>query len=60
VQWEFSDRSKLILLANFGVETISGLSVPTSEIIYASDGLSREALNKGTLAGWSAVWFLES
>ena len=60
VQWEFSDRSKLILLANFGAEALSDMSVPSSPIIYASDKLSREALNKGTLAGWSAVWFLQS
>jgi malto-oligosyltrehalose trehalohydrolase len=59
-RWKFSDQSKVTMLANFGAETLSDLRVPAAEIIYASERLNREVLNKGTLAGWSAVWFLES
>jgi 1,4-alpha-glucan branching enzyme len=59
VRWEFSDHSKLTLLANLG-ETAMELAVPTSPIIYATEGVVREDLKHGTLAPWSVAWFLQS
>jgi malto-oligosyltrehalose trehalohydrolase len=58
-RWEFVDRSKLILLANLGPVSLSGLTPPTAQIIYATEELSLDALKRGTLPAWSVVWFLE-
>jgi maltooligosyltrehalose trehalohydrolase len=57
--WEFPDRSKLVLMANLGGDSLSGLSAPPLEVIYASDGVSA-TLKEGTLPPWSVVWFLET
>jgi maltooligosyltrehalose trehalohydrolase len=59
-RWEFSDGSKLSLLANLGNTAISGVTPPRSPIIYASEGVGRNELNQGSLSPWSVVWFLES
>jgi malto-oligosyltrehalose trehalohydrolase len=58
--WEFSDGSKLTLLANLGSNAISSVTLPDSRIIYASERVSRNELNQGSLSAWSVVWFLES
>ena len=58
-RWKFGDGSKLILLANLGAEPLSGLTVPTAQIIYATDELSTDALKRGALPAWSLAWFLE-
>ena len=57
--WEFPDRSKLVLMANLGGDSLSGLSAPPLAVIYASDGVSA-TLKEGTLPPWSVVWFLET
>ena len=57
--WDFPDRSKLILLANLGTDSLSGLTPPASQIIYASEEVNADALEQGTLPAWSVVWFLE-
>jgi Domain of unknown function (DUF3459) len=58
-RWEFVDLSKLILLANLGPVSLSGLTPPTAQIIFATEELSLDALKRGTLPAWSVVWFLE-
>ena len=58
-RWEFGDGSKLILLANLGAEPLSGLTVPSAQIIHATDELSTDALKRGALPAWSVAWFLE-
>jgi maltooligosyltrehalose trehalohydrolase len=59
-QWEFPGRSRLILLANLGTTALSGITAPTSQIIYASEQVNSEALKTRTLPAWSVVWSLES
>jgi maltooligosyltrehalose trehalohydrolase len=58
--WKFPDRSKLILMVNLGADPLSGLTLPASSLIYASEELSPNAMNRGTLPPWSVFWFLES
>ncbi len=59
--WDFPDRSKLSLLANLGPDFVSGLtSVPSSRIIFSSEGVNETHMKRGTLPAWSVVWFLES
>ncbi|MGA8619913.1 MAG: malto-oligosyltrehalose trehalohydrolase [Candidatus Sulfotelmatobacter sp.] len=58
--WDFPDRSKLILLANLGPSPLSDLIPPSSRVIYSSDGVNETDVKRGTLPGWSVVWFLES
>jgi malto-oligosyltrehalose trehalohydrolase len=58
--WKFSDQSELILVANLGTDSLSGLILPVSPVIYASEQVNGEALKRGTLLPWSVVWFLES
>jgi maltooligosyltrehalose trehalohydrolase len=58
-RWEFGDRSTLILFANLGTASLSGLTPPTAQIIYATQEVSLHALKGGTLPPWSVVWFLE-
>ena len=58
--WDFSDGSKLDLLANLGADSLAGLTAPTSQMIYASEDISGDALRQGTLPAWSVAWFLES
>jgi maltooligosyltrehalose trehalohydrolase len=58
--WELSDGSKLTLLANLGADSVSEFSSAGSPLLYASEGVSPDLLNQGTLPAWSVVWFLES
>jgi maltooligosyltrehalose trehalohydrolase len=58
--WKFADDSVLTLFANLGTDPLSGLPRSASPIIYASDGVSAEALREGTLPAWSVAWSLES
>jgi len=58
--WHFPDGTKLILQANLGADSLTGLTSPTSEIIYASEHVDENALKQGALPAWSVAWFLES
>jgi 1,4-alpha-glucan branching enzyme len=58
--WKFSDQSELILMANLGIDSLSGLIPPASQVIYASEQVNADALKRKTLPAWSVVWFLES
>jgi maltooligosyltrehalose trehalohydrolase len=58
--WVFDHHSKLKLLANLGASSLSGISAPTSEIIYVGEGITTDTLQQGTLPAWSVVWSLES
>jgi malto-oligosyltrehalose trehalohydrolase len=58
-EWKFGDGSKLTLRANLGRDALSKLSVPTGQLIYASEGVSGEMLKQGTLAAWSVAWYAE-
>jgi hypothetical protein len=60
VNWRFPDRSKLTLLANLGTVSLSELTPPAAQMIYASEKVSADTLQQGTLPAWSVVWFLES
>ena len=45
-------------MANLGADSLS-VSLPSdSNVIYASDELSADALAQGMLPPWSVVWFL--
>jgi 1,4-alpha-glucan branching enzyme len=59
-RWNFSDRSELILMANLGTDSLSGLTPPASQVIYASEEVNADALKRKTLPAWSVVWYLES
>jgi 1,4-alpha-glucan branching enzyme len=58
--WRFSDESELILMANLGTDSLSGLIPPASQVIYATEPAAADALRQKTLPAWSVVWFLES
>ena len=58
--WKFPDQSKLILMANLGSDSVSGLTFPASKVIYASEEVTAEVLKQTTLPPWSVLWFLES
>ena len=58
--WQFPDRSKLTLLANLAAHPLSGITVPSAQMIYASAEVNDDVLQKGTLPPWSVVWFLQS
>jgi 1,4-alpha-glucan branching enzyme/maltooligosyltrehalose trehalohydrolase len=58
--WKFPDRSKLTLMANLGTDSLSGLTPPASQIIYASEEVAANDLKLGNLPPWSVVWTLES
>jgi len=58
--WKFPDNSKIFLIANLGNDSLSGLTAPISQIIYASDEIGSNALKQGTLPPWSVAWLLES
>lgn len=60
VHWDFRDGSKLDLLANLGADSITGLTPPTSQMIYASEDISEAALKQRVLPAWFVAWFLES
>jgi 1,4-alpha-glucan branching enzyme len=60
VRWKFSDQSELILMANLGTDSLSGLIPPAWQVIYASEQVNADALQRRTLPAWSVVWFLES
>ncbi len=59
-RWKFPDRSELTLMANLASASLSGLTSPVSQVIYASDEVTTDALKHGTLPAWSVVWFLQS
>jgi maltooligosyltrehalose trehalohydrolase len=59
-RWNFSDQSELILMANIGTDSLSGLIPSASQVIYASDQVNANVLKRGTLPAWSVAWFLES
>jgi malto-oligosyltrehalose trehalohydrolase len=58
--WDFPDGSKLDLLANLGSASLAGLTAPRSQIIYASEEGSEDALTRGTMPAWCVAWFLKS
>jgi malto-oligosyltrehalose trehalohydrolase len=58
--WKFPDNSKLFLTANLGNDSLSGLTPPSSLVIYASDELDADPLKRGILPPWSVAWCLES
>jgi maltooligosyltrehalose trehalohydrolase len=58
--WKFPDDSELILMANLGVDPLSGLTPPASQVIYASREVDDSTLKAGTLPPWSVLWFLQS
>jgi len=58
--WKFPDNVKLILIANLGNDSLSGLIVPGSKIIYESEEMNASAVKQGILPPWSVAWFLES
>jgi 1,4-alpha-glucan branching enzyme/maltooligosyltrehalose trehalohydrolase len=58
--WIFSDYGELTLLANLGADPVSGFVSPDSQIIYASEEVRENELQRGTLPAWSVVWFLKS
>jgi maltooligosyltrehalose trehalohydrolase len=58
--WECPHSSKLTLVANLGNVCLPGLTFPNSQIIYASEETTTDALERGTLPPWSVVWFMES
>jgi maltooligosyltrehalose trehalohydrolase len=60
VHWDFADGSKLDLLANLGADSLTGLTPPNSQMIYASEDNSEAALKQGALPACSVAWFLES
>ncbi|MGD1024419.1 MAG: malto-oligosyltrehalose trehalohydrolase [Candidatus Sulfotelmatobacter sp.] len=58
-EWNFSN-AQLTLLANLGADSLSGISLPPSPIIYASEHAQGNELKQGTLPAWSVLWFLQS
>ena len=58
--WRFPNDSELILMANLGPNSLSGLTPPASQVLYASDEVVASTLKAGTLLPWSVVWFLQS
>jgi malto-oligosyltrehalose trehalohydrolase len=60
VRWDFNDRSALTLLANLGRISLSTLTVPAAQVIYASDEINVDALQLGTLPARSVLWCLQS
>jgi maltooligosyltrehalose trehalohydrolase len=58
--WKFPDDSELILMANLGPDSVSGLTPASSKVIYVSEEVSASTLREGTLPPWSVVWFLQS
>ena len=60
INWHFSDRATLTLMANLGETSLSGLTSPAAQMIYASEGVSADTLRQGTLPAYSVAWFLES
>jgi maltooligosyltrehalose trehalohydrolase len=60
VHWKFPDPAEeLVLIANLGSDSLSGPASSASNVIYASDGLSADAIARGTMRPWSVVWFLK-
>jgi 1,4-alpha-glucan branching enzyme len=60
VRWVFPDHAELTLAANLGKESLSVSEMPDTPIIYSSPEVNIDELRRGTLPGWSAVWFLKS
>jgi len=58
VEWEFADRARLTLRANLGANSLSGVSMPDSRLIYGDKDVSE--IERGNLPAWSVVWFLKS
>jgi len=60
VRWTFPRYTEeLILMANLGTGRLSGVPYSASNVIYASDELSADAITRGTLPTWSVVWLLK-
>ena len=56
--WDFQDQSQLCLIANLGPGSLSGVSFPSSQIIYISETVSHTA--RGSLPSWFVAWSLTS
>ena len=46
-------------MANLGDDSLSGLTAPDAQVIYASEEVDANALKQGILPPWSVAWFLE-
>jgi maltooligosyltrehalose trehalohydrolase len=58
IRWEMGDGSQLTLLANLGGEEVSGIIIPSGQLIYKTD--QANALKTRILSAWSVMWFIES
>jgi malto-oligosyltrehalose trehalohydrolase len=58
--WRLGESSTLTLLANLGTESISNLTAPVAQILFATDGVNADTVKQRTLPPWSVVWFLET
>ncbi|WP_029007101.1 malto-oligosyltrehalose trehalohydrolase [Azospirillum halopraeferens] len=59
VAWTLGDGSVLTLLANTGDDSVAGADRPPGDLLARSDNGTMENPDGGTLAGWTALWFLD-
>jgi malto-oligosyltrehalose trehalohydrolase len=60
VTWSFPDQAALTLIANLGPTPLRDIGSAPGAILYASEGVDRDALKLGNLPAWSVVWSLAS
>jgi len=60
VTWSFPDQAALTLIANLGPTPLRDIGSAPGAILYASEGVDRDALKQGNLPAWSVVWSLAS
>jgi malto-oligosyltrehalose trehalohydrolase len=59
-EWELSNRTMLSLLANLKNVSLTGVNVPSGEIVYVSDDAVNGCLQQHALPPWSVAWFVRT
>jgi 1,4-alpha-glucan branching enzyme len=56
--WLLGDSSRLALLANLGNDSLTDITIPEGQVLYASAKEVQTHLEDNVLPSWAVVWFL--
>jgi 1,4-alpha-glucan branching enzyme/maltooligosyltrehalose trehalohydrolase len=59
-RWALGDDSELFLIANLGDEVLTGVNLPSDQVLYTTHAEAFEQQDGDRLPPWSVVWYLRT